>query len=416
MLSLLKKESRQQTVQWLQCLVAVIRNNSSSSERRHSIGLETKPAKARGVGLEASMLQARTYQVQAIRESDTHTEKAMRHYCKLRGMTFQKMKGLLRGSTVQASAQRKRKRVASRERRCRRTQPVKLFRDAHWFSDAKLGSVAWKAEEQRIAVLWRRLPAGRKQVYVERAAAVDRVKRECEASLNVREIEASALSSFTKAALKRRAAYSVLNDVRQDPWWSTSVACDSSALAPQHVDMEKTQEQIRHLFEKHFAYDGQPVPNPGVRQPFRPCTVRNCGLCTNNPMTERLLNAVWNIHETCRQHRITRARMPLLLDIKILGFTSTTLLVDCIGKAEMQLFTSVVQEEEAADAERFYRLDVDWEGEAPIPWRGSSQEVLGLLVGSAAQRLEREPVDVEDFDFTGWEPEAAKSPRGCLLG
>ena len=115
----------------------------------------------------------------------------------------------------------------------------------------------------------------------------------------------------------------------------------SSGLRPDKVDAGHNEAYFNAQCKRLFEYDDTIVPNSNQpMQPTRSCFVATWGLCTQDPLVLKCMNAAWNLPLLLKTWGVTRTSCPRFVTVAATEGAppSSMLLCDMLGTGSTQLF------------------------------------------------------------------------------
>ena len=331
--------------------LANLRAGSAVCERSHLRGIALYKARQRGVAVAAETLAKLTY-IKGVKSAQQRLASRVRKSAlakhNMTQATYQRLSGTFRVSAhasfrraaeAATPSQRDRRvrklaRATGSNKRARRNDGYRFFRKDHFSVKAAVGTPIFKAEEQRVAAMWKALPTDAP----ERVFAAQQARAAESAAEAIREqgydykdiVDASggALPQNTARRLRQQVFWEAHDAMEQHPAWQEGLAmsCPSSALAARLVKNDpRPATEIAKEVSRAFAYDPEVLENPvGAMQPRRDCCALNWGICRESPHFEEARNLSYNLWQRLRERKLARKDFPLLVRVAS-GSVSETL-------------------------------------------------------------------------------------------
>ena len=225
----------------------------------------------------------------------------------------------------------------------RKSDAFREFRSRNWSVHAKIGSPAFKAEQNRLTALWKTEKSGEERLVWEsyahdaNHALGDLLGQE----LNYHEItrrSGGVLADHTGRALKRKLYLETSKEINEHHAWQRGLGIQDScsALTSQCVDARDLPEKHwREEVSKYFAYNSKEEPNPGCsNQPRCSCSVKCWGRCSTDAIFQKCDIATYNCWATVRGWKLGRNRFPLKIRLSCPHGAEDFLMTDYIGCGE----------------------------------------------------------------------------------
>ena len=229
--------------------LAFIRLGSAVVERAHLPGSELYKSRQRGVGPAALALGSLTYLKSSVQETAALAKCVKVSVFKNRGLTeqqFQRLSathrvgGIIKRTEVEETSAKHRSnnvnkmmRALTGESKQRRSDAFREFRSRSWNVRAKVGSPAFKAEQQRIAALWETQKAGEERFVWDSYAgdtnhAISDLLGEKLNYLDITKKSGGVLSDSTGRALKRKLFLETSKEINEHQTWRRGLGIQDS--------------------------------------------------------------------------------------------------------------------------------------------------------------------------------------------
>ena len=404
--------------------LAFIRLGSAVVERAHLPGSELYKNRQRGVGPAALALGSLTYLKSSVQETAALAKYVKASVFKNRGLTeqqFQRLSathrvgGIIKRTEVEETSAKHRAnnvnkmmRALTGESKQRKSDAFREFRSRSWNVRAKVGSPAFKAEQQRISALWETQKDGEERFVWDSYAgdtnhAISDLLGE---KLNYHDITTKSggvLSDSTGRALKRKLFLETSKEINEHQAWRRGLGIQDScsALSSQCVDVSDLDEKHwKRQVLRYFSYNDKEVANPaGSHRPRRSCSVKRWGRCSTDASFQQCDIATYNCWVMLRRWKLARNRFPLKIRLSCPHGAADFLLTDYFGSGDTILLL------------RLCPCDGGGVGVANLPHSLTGQRAfIPLLDG----KLEGSP-EVATVKFEHFSLQSARAGRTCAF-
>ena len=393
--------------------VAMLRVGSGVVERQHILGQDLKPAKSKGVALDAQALAMTTYRKSVIGEgkwlAGKVKEKVLRDKKVCPEAMARHAKSFRFGtSSYQGKSRTKKLRLLGGQKRVglqRRSDGHKKFRRSVWACKAKVGTAEFVNEEKRVSTLWSEMRPEEKALWEAEGKLEDASLLTLPLDATMDDVSAAVAkagnaSRGREMSLRREATGSALEAMHAHPAWGNGLGLGSmaAALKPELVTKDSIKTS-RALVKDAFGHDGAVIPNPAVNTtPRLPCAIQNWGLCSKDPLLKASKQSTLNIYRLLKKNNISRDKFPIFAKLSVAGGIVHVAIADTVGNGE----TVIVALADFDENESVWSLQQQDSGAGPRC--AFSQQVIHQLLHKAAAMTKTSPTKYVSMDISFVDP------------
>jgi hypothetical protein len=387
--------------------IVMLRVGSGVVERQHILGQDLKPAKSKGVALDAQALAMTTYRKSVIAEGKWLAGKVKEKVLRDKKVGPEAMarhaKSFRFGkASYQDKSRTKKLRLLGGQKRVglqRRSDGHKKFRRSVWSCKARVGTAEFVNEEKRVSLLWSEKSPEEKALWeaegkLENESLLTLPLDATMDDVNVAVTKAGNASRGREMSLRRETIGSALEAMHTDPVWGNGLGLGSmaSALKPEFVTKDSIKTS-RAIVKDAFGHDYTVIPNPAVNTtPRLPCAIKNWGLCSQDPLLLASSRGTLNMYRQLKNNNISRDKLPIFAKLFVSGESVHVAIADTVGAGE----TLTVAFAECDENESVWSLKVQSDGG---PRCAFSQQVIHELLHRAAAKINTSPLKYVSVDM-----------------